>query len=134
MCAAVSYPDGDALNVAAASPAARSPRLPLVSDLFLVRQARGPTWDPARGRREQAGWREHAEFIDRLTDQGRVLLAGPLEDADGEYVCLVLAASDHEDARELLAADPWADGVLRTDSIERWIVWVGAERLGSPTG
>jgi uncharacterized protein YciI len=100
-----------------------------MSDHFLVRQARGPNWNPALGRREQVGWEQHAEFVDLLTDQGRVLLAGPLDDVDGEYVLLVVVAADSEDVRALLAADPWLDGVLRIDSIERWNVWVGAERL-----
>jgi hypothetical protein len=34
-----------------------------VSGNFLVRQARGPAWDRARRRREQAGWEEHAEMM-----------------------------------------------------------------------
>ncbi len=100
-----------------------------MAEYFLVRQRRGPAWDPARGRRQQAGWDEHAAFVERLTEAGRILIGGPLDDVDGEYVALVVAAADEAGARELFAADPWLDGVLRIDSVERWSVWIGAERL-----
>ena len=96
---------------------------------FLVRQARGPAWDPARPRREQAGWEEHVEFVDRLTEQGRIVLGGPLDDVDGEYVMLVVVASDEEDARHIFDGDPWRDGVLRIDRVERWNLWVRGDRL-----
>jgi uncharacterized protein YciI len=96
---------------------------------FLVRQARGPAWDPGRPRREQAGWEEHVDFVDRLTAQGRIALGGPLDDVDGEYVMLVVVAADEEETRHIFDDDPWADGVLRIDRVERWNLWVCAERL-----
>jgi uncharacterized protein YciI len=96
---------------------------------FLVRQARGPAWDPGRPRREQAGWDEHVEFVDRLTEQGRIVLGGPLDDVDGEYVMLLVVAAGEEEARRLFDEDPWCDGVLRIDRIERWNLWIGAEHL-----
>jgi uncharacterized protein YciI len=104
-----------------------------VSEHFLVRQTRGPAWDLSRARREQAGWEEHAAFVDRLVATGRIVLAGPLDDLDGEDVALVVLADDEADARALLEADPWRDGVLRTAGVERWNVWVGAERLPALT-
>jgi hypothetical protein len=33
--------------------------------VFAVRTAKGPSWDYARGNREQAFWDEHAAFADR---------------------------------------------------------------------
>jgi len=103
-----------------------------VSGHFLVRQARGPAWNPALRRREQAGWDEHAAFVDRLADEGRVLLGGPVDLVDGEYAVLVVAAEDEAAARALFDPDPWRDGVLRTVGVERWNVWIGAERLSPP--
>jgi uncharacterized protein YciI len=100
-----------------------------VSGHFLVRQARGPAWDPALARREQPGWDEHAAFVDRLTDEGRVLLGGPVDDVDGEYALLVVIAEDEAGARAIFDADPWRDGVLRIVEVERWSLWIGAERL-----
>jgi uncharacterized protein YciI len=100
-----------------------------VSAHFIVRQARGPAWDPARGRRQQAGWDEHAAFVDRLAERGKILLGGPLDDVDGEYVLLVVAAEDEAAARAMFDADPWRDSVLRIVAVERWNLWIGAERL-----
>jgi hypothetical protein len=32
--------------------------------VFALTEVAGPAWDPARGRREQNNWDEHAAFID----------------------------------------------------------------------
>ena len=58
-------------------------------DYFLVEHVRGPAWDPGRGRRDQAGWDEHASFMDQLADEGIVLLGGPVGDVNGEKSVLV---------------------------------------------
>jgi uncharacterized protein YciI len=101
-----------------------------VSGHFLVRQTRGPAWDPARGRREQAGWQRHAAFVDCLAAEGKVLLGGRLEGTDGERA-LVVAAEDEAGARALLEGDPWHEGVLRIESVERWRSGgVGSEGAG----
>jgi hypothetical protein len=47
-----------------------------VADFYLVEQGRGPAWDYSKRRREQAGWDEHAAFMDALTDEGVVVLGG----------------------------------------------------------
>ncbi len=96
---------------------------------FLVRQSRGSRWDATRGRREQAGWAAHAAFIDRLSEGGRIALGGPVGDVDGEDALLVVRAGSEAEVREMLAEDPWADTVLRIDSVQRWTLWVGADRL-----
>jgi uncharacterized protein YciI len=98
---------------------------------FLVRQARGPAWDPARGRREQDGWKEHATFVDGLAEAGTLLLAGPLGEVDGLDVALVVLASSAEAAGELFVPDPWNETILQTVSVEPWTVWVGADRLSA---
>jgi uncharacterized protein YciI len=103
-----------------------------VADYFLVRQARGPSWNPALDRREQAGWDDHVAFVDRLSEEGRILLGGPLDEVDGDYVALVVVAEDEADARAVFAQDPWLDGVLAIESVERWSVWIGAELLPPP--
>jgi uncharacterized protein YciI len=103
-----------------------------VCEYFLVRQARGPAWDPSRGRRDQLGWNQHAAFIDRLTDDGTIWLGGPIGDVDGEYVVLVVRASTLEEARALFADDPWLDSILTIESIEPWTLWIGADGLVVP--
>jgi uncharacterized protein YciI len=95
-----------------------------MSGWFLVRQARGPEWDPARGRREQPGWDEHAAFIDRLSDQGLVVLGGPVGEVDGQHAVLLVRAAGEAQARELFAGDPWLDRILRIESVEPWTLWI----------
>jgi uncharacterized protein YciI len=71
--------------------------------------------------REQAGWDEHALFMDGLVDTGFILLGGPLE---GERDTLHIIEAESEDAiRRRLAEDPWAqNGMLTPASIERWTI------------
>jgi uncharacterized protein YciI len=98
---------------------------------FLVRQARGPTWDSSRGRREQSGWDQHVTFIDRLSQDGRIRLGGPVGEIDGEYAVLVVHATSEDEARAMFADDPWMDGVLRIESVEPWTLWIGADSLSA---
>ena len=80
-----------------------------MTDYFLVRQAGGPAWDPSRGRREQSGWNDHAAFIDRLSEDGKIPLGGPVGDIDGQHAVLVVHAASEDDARAMFADDPWKD-------------------------
>ena len=98
-----------------------------MSGYFLVRQARGPEWDPSKRRREQAGWDRHVAFVDGLGD--RVVIGGPIDDVDGEFVVLVVRAEDEAAARALFDTDPWMGSILRIDTVERWTLWIGADRL-----
>jgi hypothetical protein len=88
---------------------------------FAVRLERGGPWDWSRGLREQAGWDEHAQFMDGLVDDGFILLGGPLE---GERDVLHVVTAPNEQAiRDRLDEDPWSQsGMLRIKSIERWTI------------
>jgi uncharacterized protein YciI len=103
-----------------------------VADYFLVETARGPAWDDAKARREQTGWEAHATFMDRLVDAGFIVLGGPVGELGGDQALLVVKASDEDEARTRLAADPWADGVLSIRSIRPWTIWLRCDgvRLG----
>jgi uncharacterized protein YciI len=99
--------------------------------VFALTEVSGPNWDPARGRRQQEAWDEHAAFMDGLVDDGFVILGGPI--GDGERVLLVVEAADERDVEARLADDPWLRmGILRIGSLERWTVWLdGRERTRS---
>lgn len=95
-----------------------------MADYYLIEQAKGPEWDHSRGRREQAGWSEHAAFMDALAEEGFVVLGGPIGEGDGENVLLVVNADSEAAIRDRLADDPWPDDVLRTESVRPWSVWL----------
>jgi uncharacterized protein YciI len=89
--------------------------------LFVVRLGRGGPWDWSLDLREQAGFDEHARFMDALVADGFILLGGPLE-SERDTLHIVDAASE-EDIRDRLAHDPWsANGMLTIVSIERWTI------------
>jgi uncharacterized protein YciI len=91
---------------------------------FLVKRAHGPSWDQARQRREQDGWDAHAEFMDRLVEDGFIVLGGPVGEGDGDYALQVVEAESEEDVRSRLADDPWGEDMLVTESIEPWRIWL----------
>ena len=92
----------------------------------MVKLARGPAWDHARGRREQDGWDEHAAFMDALTDEGVIVLGGPVGDVDGEHTLHVVDMESEAAIRARLADDPWANDLLTIESVEPWWVWLRA--------
>jgi uncharacterized protein YciI len=75
--------------------------------------------------REQAGWDDHAAFMDGLVAEGFILLGGPL--GEGTRFLHVVAATSPEEIEARLAADPWtATEQLRILSIEPWEILLGA--------
>jgi uncharacterized protein YciI len=98
-----------------------------VADYYLVTRAKGPAWDHSRRRREQAGWDEHAAFMDALVDDGLIVLGGPVGEGDGEDTLAVIDAESEAVIRERLAEDPWPSEMLVIKSIEPWSVWLRRE-------
>jgi uncharacterized protein YciI len=91
---------------------------------YLVTHGKGPAWDPARRRREQDGWDEHAAFMDALASEGVVVLGGPVGEGDGDDALLIMDLPSEAAVRHRLATDPWADSVLVIRSIRPWTVWL----------
>ena len=90
---------------------------------FAVRLVHGPNWDKGRPIRGQAGWEEHAAFMDGLVDDGFIIVGGPV--GDGEQTLHAVEAADEDEIRARLALDPWASaGLLRVGPIERWAFWL----------
>jgi hypothetical protein len=89
--------------------------------MFLVRRLRsGPQWDPSLPLEEQAGWPDHAAFMDRLFADGFVVLGGLL--ADEVRVVLVVEDDSADAVRSTLAADPWSESHLVLDAVEEWTI------------
>lgn len=90
---------------------------------FAVRLVHGPGWDPSRPIRDQDGWDEHAAFMDKLVDDGFVILGGPV--GDGEQTLHAVEAADENEIRVRLGWDPWAAaGLLQVGTIEPWALWL----------
>jgi uncharacterized protein YciI len=91
--------------------------------LFLVFRNPGPSWVPGLSSREQPLWDEHALFMDRLFDQGRIVLGGPY--ADFSRVLLVVQARDKNEASELFRDDPWTSrSILVESEIIEWSIFL----------
>jgi uncharacterized protein YciI len=99
-----------------------------VADYYLVTLARGPAWDHSRPRREQAGWDEHAAFMDGLVEKGVVFLGGPVGEGDGDDSLLIVDVESEAAIRARLADDPWAGDILTIESVEPWSVWLRATK------
>jgi uncharacterized protein YciI len=78
---------------------------------------------PMRG---QAQWEAHAQFMDDLTDDGSILLGGPLggED-DAKRVLHIMSAPDAVSIEKRLNEDPWTPAHLVTVSIEPFTILLG---------
>lgn len=93
---------------------------------FVVLRRTGPQWDPSLPLEQQAGWTEHAAFMDGLVDAGFVVLGGPL--ADEVRVVLAVEAESDEAVRETLARDPWSGTHLVVYTIDPWTIRLDGRR------
>ncbi len=90
---------------------------------FALTLIHGPGWDESLGIREQAGWTEHAAFMDGLVADGLILLGGPI--GDGHKTLHLVDARDEGEVRRRLAEDPWARaGLLDIATIQPWALWL----------
>jgi uncharacterized protein len=90
---------------------------------FVAISSAGPNRDFSKGTREQPFWNEHAKFIDRLVDDGFILMGGPLVDEGGAL--LIFNAKNENEVRETLKNDPWAKhGILKLESVKRWAIFI----------
>lgn len=97
---------------------------------YLVSESHGPAWEQDLPRRLQAGFDEHAAFMDTLVDRGTILLGGPVgDDVDAGGALLVVAADDEAAVCAALAGDPWLGTVLTITSVERWSLWLRSAAL-----
>jgi uncharacterized protein YciI len=72
---------------------------------------------------DQSGWDEHAAFVDELVARGTMVMGGPFADYSGSMI--LLEGITEEEARELVAADPFVvNGVFVLDDVRMWNVYV----------
>jgi hypothetical protein len=97
-----------------------------VASFFVVERRSGPEWDAGRPLEEQAGWDEHAAFMDGLVETEFVVLGGPL--ADEQRVILAVQAESEVEVRETLARDPWNGSHLVVEAVEPWTIRLDGRR------
>lgn len=89
--------------------------------MFLVVLRRsGPEYDHSKPLEEQAGWPEHAAFMDGLVDDGFVVLGGPL--GDEVRTAHAVEAGSEQEVRQRFAQDPWSGSHLVVDSVDPWTI------------
>jgi uncharacterized protein len=95
--------------------------------LYLVFRDPGPAWVAGRSSREQPLWDVHAEFMDRLFDQGRIVLGGPY--ADTSRVLIIVNARDRDEARAFFRDDPWTSrGILVDSEVIEWSIFLDSRQ------
>lgn len=99
-----------------------------------MRQRRGGPWNWARDLHGQAGFDDHARFVEDLVNSGFIVLGGPLQ---GEReVLIIVSALDEDTVRRRFADDPWIqNGMLTLTTVERWTILLDGlpGRLPNPT-
>jgi len=114
-------------GVAAMQPAAErleaeKPAPPMkMKRYFLALLHKGPTWAPGESPEVVALQEGHMANIRRLADAGKLVLAGPFEDAGDLRGLFVLDAASMAEARALCDSDPAiAAGRLRAEIFAWW--------------
>lgn len=98
-----------------------------MTTLFLVFRGPGPSWVPGTPTREQPLWDEHAAFMDRLFEQGRIVLGGPYADFSRNLV--VVEAPNGEEVRAVFREDPWTGaGILGAADVIEWTIFLDSRR------
>ena len=102
-----------------------------MKNTFLAISSAGPNHDRSKGTREQPFWDEHAAFIDRLVDDGFILMGGPLVDEREmpHGALLIVNAEDENEVRKRLKNDPWFEkSILKLESVKRWRIFIDARK------
>ena len=94
---------------------------------FVVERIRGANWDPSLDMRKQEKWSEHADFMNKLEDEGFVVLGGPLfltdlpDDNHFHSILLIIEVSNENFIRNRFFEDIWSQlDVLEINSVKKW--------------
>lgn len=89
---------------------------------------RGPAWTPEVTPEVERIRREHLAYFGRMTESGKLVVAGPFEpsdDPDSRGLCIYRVASA-EEARALAAEDPAVKAGRLAVSVMTWMAEKGA--------
>jgi uncharacterized protein YciI len=98
-----------------------------MKNTFVILWAPGAAWIPGKTVREQAYWDEHAEFMDRLFENGTVIMGGPFSDGTGSLV--IVEGDDMNEVSTLFANDPFVvHQIFALRSLKQWQLFLDARR------
>ena len=99
-----------------------------MKNTFVILWAPGAAWTAGKTVREQAYWDEHAEFMDRLFENGIVIMGGPFSDGTGSLV--IVEAEEMNEVATLFAEDPFVvHQVFALRSLKQWQLFLDARRI-----
>ena len=98
-----------------------------MKNTFVILWAPGPAWVLGKTVREKAYWTEHAAFMDRLFENGTVIMGGPFTDVTGSLV--LVEAEEENEVRTLFADDPFVvHCIFAPSSLKQWQLFLDARR------
>ena len=98
-----------------------------MGNTFIAISSAGLNRDLSKGTRGQLFWDEHAQFINKLIEEGFISMGGPLIDEGGAL--LIINAEDENEVKAKLENDPWyTHGILKLESIRRWQIFIDARK------
>ena len=98
-----------------------------MKNTFVILWAPGTAWAAGKTVREQAYWDEHAEFMDRLFEEGTVIMGGPFSDGTGSLV--IVEAENIDEVATLFAKDPFViHQIFELRSLKQWQLFLDARQ------
>ena len=98
-----------------------------MKNTFVIVWAPGAAWTAGKTVREQAYWDEHASYIDRLFENGTVIMGGPFSDGTGSL--LIVEAEEMNEVLTLIADDPFVvHEIFALRDLKQWQLFLDARQ------
>src|SRR4051812_17439219 len=92
-------------------------------NMFVVLRAPGKSWEVGKSALEQPYVDEHAEFMNRLFEAGKIMLGGPFTDGSGAMV--IVRTTTEQQAHTIFDDDPWVlQTILDRGQVKPWEVFI----------
>ena len=90
-----------------------------IKKTFILLFDPGPHWDESKEMEQQEHWDEHVKFVDKLFEQGKVVISGPI--AHYDRIVIIYDAKNESEIRITFKDDPFIkNGILLLESIMEW--------------
>jgi len=79
----------------------------------------GPNWDEKKEIEKQDFWEGHVKFVDKLFENGKVVITGPIIHYD--RIVIIYEAKNESEIRITFKDDPFIkNGILHLESVMEW--------------